>query len=50
MNWKCPWSWSPNQIVVDNILVTKARDVAEHMNNFFIDKVNRIRSCMRNVP
>ena len=48
MNWKCPGS--PSQIVVDNILVTKARDIAEHMNNFFIDKVNRIRSCMRNVP
>ena len=31
MNWKCPGS--PNQIVVDNILVTKARDIAEHMNN-----------------
>ena len=42
MSWKLPGS--PTQIVVENILVTKASEIAEHMNNFFVEKVRKIRN------
>ena len=47
MNWKS--TGTPSQIVVNNILVTKASVIAEYMNQFFIDKVRNIRIGMRNV-
>ena len=42
MNWKK--AGTPNQIVKDNILYTKARDVARVMNEFFVQKIRDIRS------
>ena len=42
MNWKK--ASTPNQIVKDNILYTKARDVARVMNEFFVQKVRDIRN------
>ena len=45
MNWKSPGT--PNQLVVGNSLVTKARDIAEYMNEFFITKIKNIRNGMR---
>ena len=41
MNWKK--SGTPNQIIVNNVLYCKAKDVAKHMNEFFITKVNKLR-------
>ena len=38
---------SPSRIEVDNCLITSARSIAEHMNNFFIEKVRKIKSGCR---
>ena len=38
---------SPSRIEVDNCLITSARSIAEHMNNFFIEKVRKIKSGMQ---
>ena len=40
MNWKS--TGTPAQIEVDGLLVTKAKLIAEHMNNFFINKINTV--------
>ena len=42
MKWKK--SGTPNKIMKDNILYIKTKDVDKIMNEFFIDKVRRIRS------
>ena len=47
MNWKS--TGPPSQLVVDNILVTKAGTIAEQMNKFFISKIAKIRNGMRHV-
>ena len=54
--WKCTktfMSWkslgTPSQLVVGYSLVTKASDIAEYMNDFFITKVKNIRTGMREV-
>ena len=47
MNWKS--TGTPSQIEVNGQLITKARLIAEHMNTFFIDKVNTIRRGMEAV-
>ena len=41
MNWK--ESGTPSQIEVNNVLYCKAKDVAKHMNEFFITKVEKLR-------
>ena len=41
MNWKK--AGSPSQILVNNILYRKAKDVAMYMNKFFIQKVEDLR-------
>ena len=38
---------SPSRIEVDNCLITSAHSIAEHMNNFFIEKVRKIKSGMK---
>ena len=48
MGWKS--SGSPHQLLVDNKLVTSAKEIAKLINNFFIDKVQKIRSGMENAP
>ena len=48
MGWKS--TGTPNQLEVDNTLITKATTIATIMNNFFIDKVLLIRRGMRRVP
>ena len=49
MNWKK--SETPNQIIVNNVLYCKAKDVAKHMNECFITKVNKLReSFSENKP
>ena len=48
MNWKK--SGTPNQIVKDNILYTKAKDVAKYMNEFFVEKIRNIRNNFRPTP
>ena len=45
MNWK--GTGPPSQIEVDGQLVTKAKLIADHMNKFFISKVNTIRKGMQ---
>ena len=37
MNWKT--SGTPSQIEANNVLYRKAKDVAKHMNEFFVHKV-----------
>ena len=44
MGWKS--QGSPNQIKVNNALITSAKKIAQYMNEFFIDKVQTIRSGM----
>ena len=41
MNWKS--TGSPHQLVVNNVLITKAFEVAITMNTFFYNKVQDIR-------
>ena len=48
MNWK--GKSTPSQLEVGGILLTKAKQIAEHMNHFFINKVNTIRHGMKVVP
>ena len=48
MGWSSPGT--PSQLEVDNKLEGRASKIAELMNNFFIQKVNRLRSCMVAVP
>ena len=42
MNWKR--SGTPTQILVNNILYCKAKDVAKYMNEYFISKVTNLRN------
>ena len=42
MDWKV--SGTPSQIEVNNVLYKKAKDVAKYMNEFFVQKVNNLRS------
>ena len=42
MNWKS--KGSPSQISKDNVLVTKAKQIAEIMNEFFVDKIQNLKS------
>ena len=44
MGWKS--QGTPNQIKVDNVLITSAKKIAKYMNEFFIHKVETIRSGM----
>ena len=44
MGWKTPGT--PSQIKVNNELITSAKKIANHMNDFFIQKVIKIQSAM----
>ena len=44
MGWKS--TGTPTQLKVNNQLVTSAKKIAQLMNEFFLDKVNRIRASM----
>ena len=44
MGWKS--QGTPNQLVVDNVLITSAKKIAQFMNEFFIEKVEKIRAGM----
>ena len=46
MNWKS--TGTPNQIEKDNKLYTKSWDVANIMNEFFINKISRLRTNFLN--
>ena len=48
MGWKS--TGTPSQLEVDNKLVTKASKIAELMNNFFIQKVQKIRQGLKKLP
>ena len=48
MGWKK--AGSPSQIEKDSILYSKAKDVAKHMNEFFLNKVSTIRRSFKNLP
>ena len=48
MDWKD--SGSPKQIVVDNVVYKKAADVAMLLNEFFVSKINSLRSRFQNQP
>ena len=49
MNWKS--TGTPNQIEKDNKLYTKSWDVANIMNEFFINKISRLRTnFLNNAP
>ena len=39
----------PHQLQIGNKLVTKASSIAKHMNEFFIEKVLKIRNSIRKV-
>ena len=43
MNWQSS-AGPPSQLQVNGSLISKAADIASEMNNFFINKVNRLRS------
>ena len=45
MDWKS--ASSPTLIEVNNVLITRACEIAQFMNEFFINKVNKIRAEMR---
>ena len=47
MGWKS--QGTPDQLKVDNQLITSARKIAHYMNKFFLDKVDTIRSGMASV-
>ena len=44
MGWKS--EETPNQMKVDNMLITSAKKIAHYMNEYFINKVQTIRSGM----
>ena len=48
MNWKS--QRSPSQLEINGKLVTKAIEIAKHVNEFFIAKVKRIRDTIVNIP
>ena len=48
MNWKK--AGTPSQIEKDGVLYTKAKDIAKHMNEFFVNKVANIKKSMKNLP
>ena len=48
MGWRS--TGTPSQLEVNNKLETKASKIAEIMNNFFIQKVLRIRNGLRKLP
>ena len=48
MNWKK--TGTPNQIVKDNILYTKAKQVAKIMNEFFVEKIDKLKIKFGNIP
>ena len=48
MQWKSPGS--PTQIEVENQLITSSKSIAEQMNLFFIEKVNKLRAAMEDKP
>ena len=48
MNWKS--TGTPSQIVKNNILYKKAKQVAEIMNEFFVDKILKLKSKFGDVP
>ena len=41
---------SPRQIIKENILYTKAKDVAQFMNEYFIEKVASLKDSFENIP
>ena len=41
MNWKR--TGTPSQIVMNNVLYLKAKQVAEIMNEFFVEKVKKLK-------
>ena len=47
MGWKT--KGTPNQLKIDNQLITSAKKIAQSMNEFFINKVQRIRAGMAQV-
>ena len=49
MGWSSQ-SGPPCQLEVRGRLVTKAKNIAEEMNQYFIDKVHQIRSTIEDVP
>ena len=48
MNWKS--QGSPSQLEINGKLVTKAIEIATHVNEFFVEKVKRIRDNIVNIP
>ena len=48
MDWKT--QGSPSQLEIGGRLVTKASIIAKHINDFFANKVQRIRDAIPNVP
>ena len=48
MNWKC--TGTPSQITKNNILYRKAKQVAELMNEFFVEKVKNLKNKFGDVP
>ena len=48
MNWKA--KGTPSQIVKDNFLYTKAKQVAKIMNEFFVDKITKLKVKFRDIP
>ena len=49
MNWKCN-SGPPNQLEVHGKLVSNASELAVAMNNYFIQKVQKIRDSISRIP
>ena len=44
MGWKS--NGSPTQLLVDNKLITSSKDIAKLLNDFFVEKIERLRlSC-----
>ena len=48
MEWKT--TGTPHQIEVGGRLITKARLIATHMNEFFVEKIQTIRASMGQTP
>ena len=48
MNWKC--KGTPDQLLKDNILFSKAIDIANIMNKYFIEKVQMLRNKIVTLP
>ena len=49
MDWTAS-SGPPNQLEVAGKLITKALDIASHMNSFFIEKVRKLRNSIERAP